>query len=84
MVRKEPKKTVLATVISALFGAAAAGQVRAQGGAEAGIEEVVVTGVRGSIVRALDQKRNAIGVSDSISARACTTLPMSGKIWVLR
>ena len=46
MVRKEPKKTVLAAVMSALFGATAAGQVRAQGGAEADIEEVVVTGSR--------------------------------------
>lgn len=46
MVGKEPKKTVLATVISALFGAAATGQVWGQGGAEAGIEEVVVTGSR--------------------------------------
>ena len=75
MVRKEPKKTVLATVISALFGVAAAGQVWAQSGAEAGIEEVVVTGVRGSIVRALDQKRNAIGVSDSISAEDIGKFP---------
>ena len=74
MVKKEPKKAMLATVISALFGAAA-GQVRAQSGAEAGIEEVIVTGVRASIVRALDQKRNAIGVSDSISAEDIGKFP---------
>lgn len=74
-VRKEPRKTVLAAVMSALFSATAAGQAQAQGGTEADIEEVVVTGVRASIVRALDQKRNAIGVSDSISAEDIGKFP---------
>ena len=78
MVRKEPKKTVLAAVMSALFGATAAGQVWAQGGASAQtdgvnsadalLEEVIVIGVRSSVQAAQDAKRNAEFISDSYFA----------------
>ena len=78
MVRKEPKKTVLAAVVSALFGAAAAGQVWGQAGASAQtdgvksadalLEEVIVIGVRSSVQAAQDAKRNAEFISDSYFA----------------
>ena len=39
------------------------------------IEEVVVTGIRGSLQRAVDQKRNADGVVDAISAEDIGVFP---------
>lgn len=39
------------------------------------IEQIVVTGVRGSLNRALGQKRNSVGVTDSISAEDLGKFP---------
>jgi TonB-dependent receptor len=57
------RKTKLATAISAVL-AVAASPVIAQ---DADIEEVVVTGIRGSLQAALDIKRESSGVMDAIS-----------------
>ena len=57
------RKTKLATAISAVL-AVAASPVIAQ---DADIEEVVVTGIRGSLQAALDVKRESSGVMDAIS-----------------
>ena len=70
---------------SALLGLALGGALMAPVGAYAQessesasndlIEEVVVTGIRGSLKRAVDQKRNASGVVDAISATDIGAFP---------
>ncbi len=50
-------------------------QVVAQDGADDTIEEVVVTGIRSSLQRASDIKRNATGVVDAISAEDIGVFP---------
>jgi len=67
------QKTKLATAISAALSIAA-GPVSAQQGGDA-IEEVVVTGIRGSLQQALDIKRNSAGVVDAISAEDIGKFP---------
>ncbi|MDH4124066.1 MAG: TonB-dependent receptor [Gammaproteobacteria bacterium] len=58
-------KTPLATGIALALGAAAVSPAQAQ---DQGVEEVVVTGYRGSLEAALDLKRESTGVMDAISA----------------
>ena len=60
---KTMQKTKLATAISSVLCMAASPAVVAQDD----IEEVVVTGIRGSLQAALDVKRESSGVMDAIS-----------------
>jgi len=61
---------------SAILAAAAGTLVAGQTIAEAqSIDEVVVTGIRGSLERAMDTKRNASGVVDAISAEDMGKFP---------
>jgi TonB-dependent receptor len=65
------KKKLIATAIaSTLFGVS--GMAAAQDG---NIEEVVVTGIKGSLQRAMDIKRDAKGVVDAISAEDIGKFP---------
>ena len=63
MSKKTMQKTKLATAISSVLCMAASPAVVAQDD----IEEVVVTGIRGSLQAALDVKRESSGVMDAIS-----------------
>ena len=66
------RKTKLSSAILAAAGTLVAGQAMAQ--AES-IDEVVVTGIRGSLERAMDIKRDATGVVDAISAEDMGKFP---------
>ncbi len=66
------KKTALATGISAILSVGTVATSMAQ---ETVLEEVVVTGIRGSLTRAMDIKRDAVGVVDSISAEDLGKFP---------
>jgi TonB-dependent receptor len=66
------QKTKLATAISAALSIVA-GQASAQ--QSDAIEEVVVTGIRGSLQQALDIKRDSTGVVDAISAEDIGKFP---------
>lgn len=67
------KKKLLTTAIAsaASFG----GVVYAQ--QDGTVEEVMVTGIRASVVQAMDTKRNAVGVVDAISAEDIGKMPDS-------
>ncbi len=67
------QKTKLATAISAAL-AIVASPAFAQDNSD-GIEEVVVTGIRGSLQAALDVKRQSTGVVDAISAEDIGKFP---------
>ena len=67
------RKTSLATAISGLLSIGAADSAMAQ--ANNVLEEVVVTGIRRSLSRAMDIKRDASGVVDSISAEDLGKFP---------
>lgn len=70
------KKTQLAAAVSMVVGAATISPVYAQDDiAENTLEEVVVTGIRGSLQRAMDIKRDAQGVVDSISSEDIGKFP---------
>lgn len=66
---------------SALLGLAISGTmmapvaVHAQDSGVVAIEEIIVTGIRGSLKRAVDQKRNASGIVDAISATDIGAFP---------
>src|SRR5690606_28754743 len=64
------KKLVAAAVASAMMGVS--GFAIAQ---DENIEEVVVTGIQGSLQRSMDIKRNATGVVDAISAEDMGKFP---------
>ena len=66
------KKTKISSAILAAAGTIAAGQVIAEANS---IDEVVVTGIRGSLERAMDVKRDASGVVDAISAEDMGKFP---------
>ena len=66
------KKTKISSAILAAAGTIAAGQVIAEANS---IDEVVVTGIRGSLERAMDIKRDASGVVDAISAEDMGKFP---------
>ncbi|MBU2986047.1 TonB-dependent receptor [Saccharophagus degradans] len=70
------KKTQLAAAVSMVVGAATISPVYAQdNAADNTLEEVIVTGIRGSLQRAMDIKRDAQGVVDSISAEDIGKMP---------
>lgn len=68
-------RTVLGLAASLAALAAPSVVVAQQGSGDDVIEEITVTGVRASIVRALDQKRNNVAVTDSISAEDLGRFP---------
>ena len=68
-------KTPLATGVALALGATAASPALAQQGADDVIEEVVVTGIRGSLIQSMDRKRNARGVVDAITAEDIGKFP---------
>ena len=69
------KKKILTTAIASTVAAAGfSGMTYAQDGA---IEEVMVTGIRGSLTRSVDVKRNSAGVVDAISAEDIGKMPDS-------
>jgi TonB-dependent receptor len=69
------KKKVLTTAIaSAVMAAGFSGMTYAQ---DESVEEVMVTGIRGSLTRAVDVKRNSPGVVDAISSEDLGKMPDS-------
>lgn len=69
------KKTQLAAAVSMVVGAASISPVHAQDVADDSMEEVIVTGIRGSLQAAMDVKRDNQGVVDSISAEDIGKFP---------
>ena len=65
------KKTKISTAVSAALCTAMAGPALAQ----EPLEEVVVTGIRGSLRQAMDVKRDSTGVVDAISAEDIGKFP---------
>jgi TonB-dependent receptor len=68
------KKVLTAAIASAATAASFSGMTYAQ---DSSVEEVVVTGIRGSLTRAVDVKRNAAGVVDAISSEDIGKMPDS-------
>lgn len=71
------KRQALAAALASsltLYGATALGQNSTPNGEEL-IEEVTVTGIRGSLKRAMDVKRDAVGVVDAIAAEDIGKFP---------
>ena len=66
------RKTPLATAIALALGASAVTPAVAQ---ETVLEEVVITGIRASLNRSMDIKREATGVVDAISAEDIGKFP---------
>ncbi|MBB3167361.1 TonB-dependent receptor [Simiduia aestuariiviva] len=75
---KSFKKTQLAATISMVLGAVAMTPAHGQSNDQEGLdqlEEIVVTGIRGSLQRSMDIKRDAQGVVDAISAEDIGKMP---------
>ena len=70
--RAQFKKKLIATVIASTAVTGMSGYAVAQDG---GVEEVVVTGIRASLERAMDTKRNSAGVVDAINAQDMGKFP---------
>jgi outer membrane receptor for ferrienterochelin and colicin len=71
-------KKRVSLAVSLALGAVAASPVMAQDGENANgqmMEEVVVTGIRSSLKRAMDTKRDATGVVDAITAEDIGDFP---------
>ena len=68
------RKTKLAAAISAACLSMVAGQASAQQTSDE-IEEITVTGIRGSLTQALDLKRETSGIMDAISAEDIGKFP---------
>ena len=75
MNKKNKLSVGILAAIGTFFGIGNATYAQDASQSTALIEEVVVTGVRASIVRSLEQKRSSIGVSDSISAEDIGKFP---------
>ncbi len=67
------KRLIASVVASAALSGFSSGAIAQQG--EPVLEEVVVTGIRGSLERAMDIKRDASGVVDAISAEDIGKFP---------
>lgn len=70
--RAQFKKKLIATVIASTVVTGMSGYAVAQ---DENVEEVVVTGIRASLERAMDTKRNASGVVDAISSEDIGKFP---------
>lgn len=68
------KRKLIATTVASIMAAGFSSVAIAQDGA---VEEVVVTGIKGSLQRAMDIKREAVGVVDAISAEDIGKMPDS-------
>ncbi len=72
--RNKPfNRTPLAAGIAVALGATAAGPLQAQD--DGAIEEITVTGIRGSLMQSMDRKRAANGVVDAITAEDIGKFP---------
>ena len=71
------QRSRLATAVAVAIGVVGYTPVYAQETTDSGqvLEEVVVTGIRGSIKRAMDQKRDAAGVMEAISSQDLGVFP---------
>lgn len=69
------RKLLSSSVALAIAGHITPALAEENPGAEAMIEEVVVTGIRGSLQRSMDIKRDAMGVVDAISAEEMGKFP---------
>ncbi|MEN0038106.1 MAG: TonB-dependent receptor [Cellvibrio sp.] len=67
------KRTLLCTSIATIMGTLSSGMVFAQD--DGSVEEVVITGIRGSLVQSMDVKRDSTGVVDAISAEDIGKMP---------
>ncbi|WP_286807086.1 TonB-dependent receptor plug domain-containing protein, partial [Marinimicrobium sp. UBA4209] len=71
MLQKNKLSSAIIVAMSSLAGA----QAIAQDAADGNFEEVVVTGIRGSLERSMDIKRDSSGVVDAISAEDMGKFP---------
>ena len=71
------KKNKLPVAIVAALSSLTTAQVVAQDAANPQVEEVIITGIRGSLMRSMDVKRDAKGVVDAISAEDIGKFPDS-------
>jgi iron complex outermembrane receptor protein len=71
------KKNKLPAAIIAALSSLTTAQVVAQNASNAQVEEVIITGIRGSLQRSMDVKRDAHGVVDAISAEDIGKFPDS-------
>ena len=69
------RKTALASSIALVLGGAAVSPVMAQGNDDEVIEEIVVSGIRGSLIQSMDRKRMSRGVVDAITAEDIGKFP---------
>lgn len=67
--------TVSVTLVGLVLALSAVAPAHAQSGDDATLEEVVVVGIRGSLNRSLDVKRESTGFVDAISAEDVGKLP---------
>lgn len=67
-------KKIIASAVAAAVVAGLSGTAIAQD-SDGVVEEVVVTGIRASLTRSMDVKRNAVGVVDAISAEDIGKMP---------
>lgn len=67
------KRTLLCSTIATLMGSMSSGLVLAQETDQ--VDEVVITGIRNSLVQSMDVKRNSAGVVDAISAEDIGKMP---------
>lgn len=66
---------IIGILSSSLVGTHALAQTPAAAGANEQVDEVMITGIRGSLIRAMDVKRNADGVVDAISSEDIGKFP---------
>lgn len=66
---------IIGILSSSLVGTHALAQTPAAAGANDQVDEVMITGIRGSLIRAMDVKRNADGVVDAISSEDIGKFP---------
>ena len=70
------KKTPIATAVALAIGISPVVAEESAGGSSAApMEEIVVTGIRSSLIKSMDRKRNAIGVVDAITAEDMGDFP---------
>src|SRR5690554_1283593 len=69
------KNRLSQAVLTAVMGAAISAPALGQGAADPLIEEVYVTGIRASLERAMDIKRESSGVVDAIAAEDIGRFP---------
>lgn len=75
MHRPSFRKTPLATGVALALGAAAFSPAMAQDGADEAIEEIITTGIRGSLTTSMNRKRLADGVVDAITSEDIGKFP---------